>query len=456
MNKNITLLWKFGIDFFSKGQKRTVEAKKNILASFFIKGIGILISLILVPITINYVNPTQYGIWLTLSSVVAWFGFFDIGFGNGLRNRFAEAKALGNQLHARIYISTTYAVLIIIFIIVWLVFFLTNQYLDWSKILNAPEKMAMELSKLALIIFSFFCLQMIFQTISTILIADQKPAISAFLNLLSQMLSLVIIIILTKITQGSLCLLGLTLGFATTFILIISTFWIFNGYYKELYPSLKYVDFSYAKDIMQIGYKFFFIQIAVLILFQSSNIIIAQLFGPDQVTSYNIAYKYFGIVPMIFNIIITPFWSASTDAWVKKDLYWIKTTVKKLQYIWIIFAIGTFTMLALSGYFYSLWIGNEIKIHLSISIALAFYVVINSWVSIFSYFINGIGKIQLQLYSAVWCSLINIPLAIFLGRTFGVSGVILSTIILSLINSIWITIQYNKLINNTAKNIWAK
>ena len=34
---------------------------------------------------------------LTLSSIIGWFAFFDIGFGNGLRNKFAEAIAKGDH-----------------------------------------------------------------------------------------------------------------------------------------------------------------------------------------------------------------------------------------------------------------------------------------------------------------------------------------------------------------------
>lgn len=57
--------------FFKKGDQRTILLKKNILASVVLKGISMLISLFIVPITINYVNPVQYGIWLTLSSLMA-------------------------------------------------------------------------------------------------------------------------------------------------------------------------------------------------------------------------------------------------------------------------------------------------------------------------------------------------------------------------------------------------
>ena len=62
----------------NSGHQRSVKAKKNILATFIFKGCSIAISLILVPLTINYINPTQYGIWITLSSIVGWFAFFDI------------------------------------------------------------------------------------------------------------------------------------------------------------------------------------------------------------------------------------------------------------------------------------------------------------------------------------------------------------------------------------------
>ena len=59
---------------------RSVVVKKNIITSFFLKCISILVSLQVVPLTITYINPTKYGIWLTLSSIIAWLSYFDLGF----------------------------------------------------------------------------------------------------------------------------------------------------------------------------------------------------------------------------------------------------------------------------------------------------------------------------------------------------------------------------------------
>ena len=53
-------------------------------------------NLFLVPLTINYINPLQYGIWITISSIITWMSFFDIGLGNGLRNKLAQCLAIND------------------------------------------------------------------------------------------------------------------------------------------------------------------------------------------------------------------------------------------------------------------------------------------------------------------------------------------------------------------------
>lgn len=84
------------------------------------KGGTILISLILVPMTLSYLNPYEYGIWLTLSSTLAWIYTFDIGLGNGLRNKLTEALALNDLKLARIYVSTSFFSLLILVTAIYL------------------------------------------------------------------------------------------------------------------------------------------------------------------------------------------------------------------------------------------------------------------------------------------------------------------------------------------------
>jgi O-antigen/teichoic acid export membrane protein len=456
MKNKILATFAFLNNKINKGHHRSVKAKRNILAGFVFKGCSIAISLILVPLTIHYVNPTQYGVWLTLSSIIGWFGFFDIGFGHGLRNKLTEAISKGQYKLSRIYVSTTYAVLCIIVGAALIIFFIINPFINWPKILNTTPAMAAELSLLALIVFVFFCLQFVLQLITTILNANQQPGYASLFYFLGNVFSLAVIFILTKTTSGNLVYLGVVLGLTPVLVLLATSIWFYTNAYKRFAPSFKFVRFKFARNIISLGLKFFILQIAGLILYESSNIIIAQLFGPEKVTTYNIAYKYFSIIPMAFSIIMMPFWSAFTKAWVEKDIAWIKNTIKKLLVAWGLFSALSVIMLIASNFVYELWVGKKIIVPFALSAAIAIFVIINSWNLVFVQFLNGVGKIKLQLYSGIWGAILNIPLAVYLGKAFGIAGVIFSTVLLASINMSWSYIQYKKIINNKATGIWAK
>ena len=76
-----------------QGNQRSVAVKKNIVASFFLRGFSILVSLLLVPATIGYVSAELYGVWLTVASIMTWVHFLDLGFTQGLKNKLTEAIA---------------------------------------------------------------------------------------------------------------------------------------------------------------------------------------------------------------------------------------------------------------------------------------------------------------------------------------------------------------------------
>ena len=102
--------------FLTSQNVRTASVKKNILASILIKGISIFVSLLIVPITLGYVNSTLYGIWLTISSVMLWLNFFDVGLTLGLKNRLGEALAKSNFSLGKSLVSTTYVIMIFVFV----------------------------------------------------------------------------------------------------------------------------------------------------------------------------------------------------------------------------------------------------------------------------------------------------------------------------------------------------
>jgi O-antigen/teichoic acid export membrane protein len=240
------------------------------------------------------------------------------------------------------------------------------------------------------------------------------------------------------------------------FVFLLYSIWLFNDRYKDYRPSIASIDYKQANGLFKIGMKFFVIQISTVLLLQTNNIIISQMFGPEQVTPFNISYKYFSITMMGFSIIINPFWSAFTEAWVKKEMEWIKKTMKRLLVLWGWLFILGIIMLVVSNLVFKLWIGDKIIVPFSLSVIVCFWVLFSSLNLAFSNFLNGVGILKLQLIIVIISSIINIPLSVLLGRYWGIDGVIMANLILAFVQAIIMPIQYYKIINNKAEGVWGE
>lgn len=450
------------IQSFFKGNKRTVKAKKNIAASLVIKGSSIIVGFLMVRIVLSYLDPTRYGIWLTITSFITWFSFFEIGLGSGLKNKLSEALAIKDYELGKIYVSTTYAILTLVISVVAVVFFIANFFIDWSIILATEKELANQLTILTFIVFGFFFLTFIIKLIGIVLEADQRPAIANAFSPIGNLIALVLIYILTKTTEGSLIYLAWVISVVPVVVLIIATIYFYNTDYKKIAPSLSHVKFEYAKNLLSLGIKFFLIQVSALVMFQSSNIIISQFYGPAEVTPYQLAYKLFGVITMLFGIIIAPFWAAFNEAWTIKDITWIKNTINKLLYIWLGLVVISIILFFISDTFFDIWITKKdmasITITSKLKIYLIIYFLLFTFGGIFNMFINGAGKVSVQMYSLLIGAILFFPISLFFIKVLnmGIESVVLATLISNFYSPLIAPYQYYLIIKNKAHGIWNK
>jgi O-antigen/teichoic acid export membrane protein len=252
----------------------------------------------------------------------------------------------------------------------------------------------------------------------------------------------------------------LALGVAPTLVIILANIYFFKTKYRDYIPSLKFVKTKYAKDIMTLGIKFFVLQIAAIVQYQTILFLIAHYFDPLQVTSYNIAYKYFGILQMGFMILITPLWSGVTDAYNSGDIAWIRNAVKKYLYVLIPFIVIGFFTLIVAKPIYDLWLGENIVIvPFTISLLCYIFIATTLYATIFVFVINGIGALQLQFYSSIITSIGFIVLALLLIKRFhfGVESILISSIVSNIFGFIIAPIQYYQIIvKRKQTGIWVR
>ena len=438
------------------GDKRTATIKKNVLGSFLIRMCSIAVSLLLVPLTLGYVSSELYGVWLTISSIVIWLGFFDVGFSLGLKNKLAEAIALNNWERGKHLVSTTYFMMFIIFIPLCIIMEIAIGFVDWPSFLNIDSKYNDDIVNALRAVLFFFSLNMILKVITHVIAAFQRTAFSSVFPVIGHTIALGVIYILTKTTPPSLTILACTLPGISTIVYLGASLILYNGSFKKIAPHIRYIDKVYIRDLFTLGYKFFILQIQVVVLFQTTNFLISNISSPLDVTAYNLAYKYFSIGMMVYTMILTPLWPAMTDAYTKKDFKWMNNIYVKLQKIFYLFAAATILMIFISPIAYKLWIGIRAEIPLIMSIVVAIYLTLHSLSALQMHTINGVGCVKLETHIAILSMLLHIPLSYFLGGFIGGIGVVVSLIIITLMRIFIFRVQVNKILSNTATGIWAQ
>ena len=440
----------------SDGSIRTLSIKKEISYSFLIKIVSVISGVLSVPLIIDFLNKEQYGIWLTLSSVFAWLSFFDVGIGNGMRNKLTQALAVDDKKLAQEYVSTTYVMISLIFGALIILFQIINPFMNWQSILNITSVSEKELYILTTLVVTLFLLRFIFQLVGVIYIANQKPSINNIIVTLGNFFSFLLILLLYYLsTSGSLLLLGTILTGLPLLVLILANIFAFNFTFKELAPKIQYFKSKHVKVLLNLGLKFFLIQIAAILLFSTANILIVRIFNASEVVIFNSALTFFQLPIMVYGIIVTPIWSAVTDAYTMKDTVWLKETLLRLNKISLLFSLGIVVMVIASPWIYQIWLGDRIKIPFLITISMAVFAIINVFLAPYTNFINGIGKMKLSTYLVSITFIVYIPLAVFLAKLLGSSaGIMFATCLLNVTGLYFQPLQIKKILNNKANGIW--
>lgn len=440
------------------GEKRTRLLRKNIILSFLMKGWAGVVQLLMVPLTIMCLGDYKNGVWLTISSFLLYTDSLDIGLGNGLRNKLAAYWAKGDMEKARQSVSSTFFTLILIMLPIAIILLVLINTIDLYALVNVKPQIIDNLREVYSISTILVCAHFVIKFIGNIYLGLQLPAVNNLLVVEGQTLALAIIFVLSRQKGMDNMLLWVAIAntLAPLVIYVIAYPITFYKKFPELRPSLKYFKKEMVGELLGLGFKFFILQIAGIIIFASSNFVISNVVSPAQVTPYQVAYRYFSLTMMIFTVIGVPFWSATTDAYERGDIDWIKKSMKRLHMILIAIFCALVIMVVVANFVYRIWVGSDIIVPMSLTIGMALYLMIVITSLCYSYFLNGFGFLRLQLITTIISAIIYIPLAIALGHRFGTTGIVIALCIMNTPGVIVNMIQYNKIVNNKASGIWKK
>jgi len=433
--------------------ERTNNYLRQIKGSVLYKGVAVAASFLAIPLMISYLGVAQFGVWSTLLTIMSWVVFFDLGVGNGLRNKVAECLAKDLRGEARNYISSAYSLIGFIAIALWLSFSILTYFVSWRSVFNTILVSEEDLRYAVQVAMTFMLINFWVGLITSLMGAVQKSSLVSLGQLFTNVFALVLVYILNHFGEGSISKLSWVYGFALVGGNIFLSLW-FCREYKYLIPGFM-LRRNHVAPLLSVGIQFFIIQLAVLVVFATDKILITQMFGPEHVAEYEVVFKLFSVVTFFHTLISSPLWSAYTDAYHRKDMVWIARMLRTQLKLYCVVVMCLLMLAFLAPLIISVWIGRDFLVSVSLVAFVALFVAVATWNNIFAIMLNGAGIVRVQLYTAVAAMIANIPLALLLVKFFGmgVGGVVLAATLSLLFSAIFLPLQVLRLLAGDVRKV---
>ena len=292
------------------------------------KGIALVTTAVSVPLTLGYLGSERFGIWMTLSALIALLGFTDLGIGNSLLNGVAHAAGREDRTLIRANVSSGVAMLLAVSAGFGLLFAAVYRFIPWDRVFNVGSARALdEAGPAAAALIGCFLVAMPAGAFQQVRLGLQEGYINAIFVAVGNIGGLALVIWAIQMRLG-LPWLVLAMAGAPLLATLVNGFTLLTRS-PWLRPTLHDVNFGIARSLLRVGLLFLVLQLAVAVAFTSNSIIIAAMIGPSAVADYAVVSKLFMIPTLLVGFALGPLWPAYREALSRGDVQWVRRTFRR-------------------------------------------------------------------------------------------------------------------------------
>ena len=431
--KRIAAVLKFlvgRVDSVDPRRRRLLAIVQGVVTGLANRFVGILISLISVPLSIGYLGPERFGVWVLIGSLLAWARMADLGIGNGLTNSLASAFGAERSDLARTHVSTAFAVLSAIALTLGAAVLFAWPWLDWPHLFGVHSALARaEVGPAIAVAVVIFLLGFPLSIIGATYMAVQDGKIANYWGMAGNVASFLALVAVTR-TEGGLIWLVIAVSGTNLAVNAISGLWLFTRRRPEMAPRLGSVRRESAKGLLHIGGQFFLIQIMALIVFETDNLVIAHYLGADSVPPYSLTYTLFGFTSIIQAILFKYVWVAYAEAIARRDIDWVRRIFAINLASSLGFTLATVVPLVfIARPFITVWAGAEMAPPGELLLWMAAWSMINAFCSPTACLLAAASRMSAQVVYSAAAAILNLALSVYLVQHWGIVGVIAATVI---------------------------
>lgn len=408
----------------------------HIIMSGFYKGISGLSLFVSIRLLIDYLGEENYGIWVLVFTLFQLVLLMDFGIQSTLKTKIPVFVHENKIEKLSSYISSTYKISLLIAAIIFLVFFIISKTTNLKDSFNITGLDYSEINFLFLLNVVFFCATFVANIHKSLYVAFLKGKFAEQSIAINQIVFLLLLIVLVSLPNKSLSnfdkILNITLlnGFVS---FTTNIFYTYKFFYKEKI-QLHFLNFKNQtdlKDIFLLGFKFMVIQIGFLFVFSTDSYIISNVFGPKEVVAYEVVGKLFQFPYLILFAALSPLWSIFAVHYLEKNKKKLLSDFKKFNQFFIGVCILMLILYFSTPFIVSIWIKENIEIPKYLILFTTLVTILKIYTSFYTFFLNGIGKLNFYITILIISLIIKIPLSYyFVDLGFGINSVLLSSLVI--------------------------
>ncbi len=423
----------------SKGERLPPTRTRNYVAgltSGYVRTIlTVVVGLWLTPFTLRFLDRQEYAIFTLASDALMWLSLLDLGITSGLRVKAAQLTGMPDKERLDRLASTAFfaqnGVVVLILIAGTVLAFL------FPHLFPVRPDLQKDATNLMFMMVVGSSLSIGTQTFSAILVANQQIHIDNFIGLLNIGIRTLLTVLLLEAGWGlySLAVATLAAMVITSVLAVLRTY----RFLPDLRIRWSLASWDTFKNISHVGLWFSLGGLAGIVIQSLDRIVTAKIVSVDMVTTLTLTSRIYALSGSLLGQI------TDTARPMLGQLIGQKKMADALRTYRQLFSLSTgsavvvaMSIAAGNGSFITRWVGEVNYGGFWLDVALAINLITYAWVLPSRAMLTANLTVRGPVLVRCLEGFVNLGLSIFLGRIYGVIGVVLATGITCMATSMWI------------------
>jgi O-antigen/teichoic acid export membrane protein len=421
-------------------RERSKRVWLSILSALFTRPMSVLVSVLSVPLFLKYLGAERFGLYESITALVAWLGLTNAGLGLGLVNKLIDCHVTENRSLARGYVSSLLMAFTVMVMVIGLAHTAVTMVVPWNRLFEtSPMVTSSEVTWTVWLTGIILLLSFYSSVPPAIYSAFQELHRNNFWDASAKLVSLGAAALVAWFTDWGLPGMAVAFAGGPVLVRLLNLAWMVLFEKPWLRPSPGLFEWRLLRATAGDGAYLFLLQMSVILIFQTDKLVIGMAINPESVAAYAVVGKFFLLGYGVFQLLQIPLWPAFGEALRRGDTPWVKKHLALSLAAGCGMMLGCGAMLLVFGdSILRIWTRGQVPpVSRNLILAVTAMFASRAFLDSFGVVLIAAGRLRGQVIFFGSHAVLNLIVAVLVAAPYGVEGVAWAAAITGAVTSLW-------------------